>query len=691
MSGMITRNRGLVMAILIVALPAVIVLRLPTWSMDILLSINLTLSVVVLLTTIFVRRPLEFSVFPSMLLLTTLYRLVLNVATTRLILSNARPGPDAELAAGRVIRAFGKFVAGENALVGFVIFAIIIVVQFVVITKGATRISEVAARFTLDGMPGKQMSIDADLNAGLITEQEARERRAEISREADFYGAMDGASKYVRGDAIAGILITLINIIGGLVIGMMMYSFSFGEAVQTYTRLTIGDGLVSQIPAFFVSVAAGLIITRSTASESLGDELLGQMVGQPRALYVAAGFLALMSVTGLPMIPMLVMSGACVALGTMVSREQAAKARQARLSERTEAQSKRPAEPEEVESMLRVDPMELEVGYGLIRLVDPKQGGDLLDRVSLIRRQLAGELGIVVPPIRIRDNMQLGPNEYRIKIRGNRVATGTAMPEKFLAMDSGLTTGTVDGIETTEPAFGLRAVWIMGTRRTEAESRGYAVVDAPTVIGTHLTETIKRHADEILSRQDVANLVENLKERCPALVAEIIPGQVTPGQLHKVLQNLLREGITIRSLDVILETLGDASSRTKDVDIMSEYVRNSLARSICQTLVDEEGKIHVVTLDPKLEEVIAAGTEHTEQGSFLTLRPAMIQKIARLIEAECGKLTGKGYPAVVLCSPQVRLSVKRLTEATMSQLVVVSYNEIVKDVEVESEGMVVTE
>ena len=679
------------MAVLIVALPAVIVLRLPTAMMDILLSVNLTLSVVILLTTMFVRRPLEFSVFPSLLLVTTLYRLVLNVATTRLILSNARPGPEGEFAAGRVIRAFGKFVAGENALVGFIIFTIIIIVQFVVITKGATRISEVAARFTLDGMPGKQMSIDADLNAGLITEEEARVRRADIAREADFYGAMDGATKYVRGDAIAGILITIINIIGGLVIGILMYSFSFGEAVHTYTMLTVGDGLVTQIPAFIISIAAGLIITRSTASAPLGEELLTQMIGQSKALYIAAGFLAVMSVTGLPFFPMLAMAVGCAGLGRLVAREKKAKEMLEQLERGEKPEAKAVEEPEEMESLLRVDPMELEVGYGLIRLVDPKQGGDLLERVALIRKQLAGELGIMVPPIRIRDNMQLGPNEYRIKVRGNKVAGGTAIPEQYLAMDSGVTTGKVEGTPTKEPAFGLTAYWVTVDRRHEAEERGYTVVDAPTVIGTHLTESIKRHADEILSRQDVANLVENLKDRCPALVEEIIPAQVTQGQLQKVLQNLLREGISIRSLDVILETLGDCATRTKDVDIMSEYVRNRLARSICQSLLDEEGRIHVVTLDPKLEEVISEGIEHTDRGSFLTLKPMLLQKICRGIVNECEKLISKGYQAVVLCSPQVRLQVKRMTEPLMPQLVVVSYNEIVKDVEVESEGMVVTE
>ena len=688
---MIARNRGLIMAIFIVMLPAVIVMRLPTWMIDILLSANLTLAIVVMLTTIFVRHPLEFSVFPSLLLVTTLFRLVLNIATTRLILSNARPGPEAELAAGSVVRAFGKFVAGDNPMVGFVIFTILVIVQFVVITKGATRISEVAARFTLDGMPGKQMSIDADLNAGLITEDEARQRRSEISREADFYGAMDGASKYVRGDAIAGILITLINVIGGLIIGMLMYDFSFGEAVSTYTRLTIGDGLVSQIPAFIISVAAGLIVTRTTAVGNLGHELLAQLVGYPKALFIAAGFLVLMAFTGLPPVPMLVLATGCIVVASLVGHERTVQERRKQLIERQKQEPKRAHESGKIETMLKVDPMELEVGYGLIRLVDPKQGGDLLDRVALIRRQLATELGVLVPPIRIRDNMQLEPNEYRIKVRGNKVAGGSAMPDQLLAMDSGVVSGTLEGTSTKEPAFGLPAVWIAVGKRQEAEGLGYTVVDAPTIISTHLTETIKRHADEMLSRQDVANLVENLKERCPALVEEVIPAQVTPGQLQKVLQNLLREGISIRNLDVILETLGDCAPRTKDVDIMSEYVRNSLARGICQVLMDEEGKIHVVTLDPNIEEVINSGIEHTDRGSCLTLKPALIQKICRAIAAECEKLSNLGYQPALLCSPQVRLQTKRMTEATIPGLVVVSYNEIVKDVQVESQGMVVTE
>ena len=684
------QNRGLIMSILIVALPAVIVVRLPTWMMDMLLSINLTLSIIVLLTTIYVRRPLDFSVFPSLLLVVTLYRLVLNVATTRLILSNARPGPQGAYAAGHVIHAFGAFVAGNSALIGFIIFTILIIVQFVVITKGATRISEVAARFTLDAMPGKQMAIDADLNAGLVTEDEARKRRAEISQEADFYGAMDGASKYIRGDAIAGILITIINIIGGLVIGMLMYGFSFAEAVHTFTLLTVGDGLVTQLPAFITSVAAGLIVTRATAQMHLGAELINQVTGHPRVLLIAAGFLGIMAFTGLPFLPMFILSGACLLMAGVVSREQTAVRRRTE-EQQQQKETKKSKQPEKVESLLKVDPMELEVGYGLIRLVDPNQGGDLLDRVALIRRQLAAELGLVVPPIRIRDNMQLEPNEYRVRVHGNKVAGGTAIPGQFLAMDSGVTTGRVEGIATTEPAFGLPAIWVGPEKRAQAEALGYTVVEAPMVIATHLTETIKRHADEILTRQDVANLVEQLKERSPALVEEVIPSQITLGQLQKVLQNLLREGVSARGLDVILETLSDCASRTKDVDILTDYVRNSLGRTICQSLVDDEGKLHVVTMDPNLEETINAGIEHTDRGSYLTLKPQAIQRITRAIAAECDKLTRQGHQPVVLCSPQVRMQTKRMSEAVIPQLVVVSYNEIVRDVQVESEGMVVIE
>ncbi|HUV38640.1 MAG TPA: flagellar biosynthesis protein FlhA [Planctomycetota bacterium] len=683
----ITKHRGLVMAILIVALPAVIIAQLPTGLMDVLLSVNLTLAIVILLTTIYVERPLDFSVFPSMLLVTTLFRLVLNVATTRLILTNAKT--EGELAAGAVIRAFGKFVSGNNALVGFIIFAILVIVQFVVITKGATRISEVAARFTLDGMPGKQMAIDADLNAGLITEDEARRRRADIGHEADFYGAMDGASKYVRGDAIAGILITLINIIGGLIIGMLQYKFTFEQALKTYTLLTVGDGLVSQIPAFIISIAAGLIVTRATDRHSLGEELVSQLGSSPKALGIAAGFSVLMAFTGLPALPMLGLAAVCGFAAVGVSRGQVMREQDTR---RRAEERQAPQGPPPVESVdLRVDPLELDVGYGLIRLVDPRQGGDLLDRIGLIRRQMGTDLGLVVPPVRIRDNVQLDANAYEIRIRGNRVASGTALPDQYLAMDSGMTTGTVEGTRTAEPAFGLTAYWIPAAQRQKAEMLGYTVVDTPTVIATHLTEVIKRHAHEVISREDVQKLIARTKEAAPTVVDELIPGRLAVGEVQKVLQNLLREGVSIRNLEVILETLSDYAARTRDTEILTEYARNAVARSICSAVVDDAGRLHVVTLDPALEDAVNQAVQHTDAGSYLSLEPNRVRRITRAVAKECEKLTAAGHPAVLLVSPQIRVHLKRMTEPELPSLVVLSYNEIVQDIKVESMGMVVIE
>ena len=688
--GPIQKHRGLVMAILIVALPGVIIAQLPTWLMDILLTINITLAVVILLTTMYAKNPLDFSVFPSLLLVTTLYRLVLNVATTRLILANA--GTKGEAAAGAVISAFGKFVSGSNPVIGFIIFAILVIVQFVVITKGATRISEVGARFTLDAMPGKQMAIDADLNAGLIDENEARARRATISREADFYGAMDGASKYVRGDAIAGILITLINLIGGLIIGMLQNGMDFPEALKTFSMLTIGDGLVSQIPAFIVSIAAGLIVTRSTADLQLGEELVVQLTQSPKALWIASAFLFAMSFTGLPRAPMIALGICCAVLGMFLGKaavkkeEDEAKARAAAAAP---PEGEQPPGPEKVD--LHVDPLELEVGYGLIRLVDANQGGDLLERIGMIRRQMGADYGILVPPIRIRDNVELDANSYQISIRGNRVAVGEALPDQYLAMDSGMTTGTIDGTRTTEPAFGLTAYWIGAAQRQKAEDLGYTVVDAPTVVATHLSEVVHRHADEVLSREDTQTLITRLKEASPTVVEELIPNKLSIGEVQKVLQNLLQEGVSIRNLEVILETLSDYAARTRDPEVLTEYVRNALARSICSMVADSDNKIHVITLDPNLEDVVSQGIEHTEQGSYLGLEPNMVRKINRSIAKESEKASAAGQAPVLLVSPQIRMHVKRMTRTEIPSLVVLSYNEIVQNVRVESLGMVVVE
>lgn len=674
--------RGVLFPIAATSLILVLLIPLPTWFMDILLATNITISVVVLLTVVYVQSPLELSVFPSLLLSLTLFRLVLNTATTRLILTNGQQGTQA---AGKVIEVFGNFVAAGSLAVGVIIFLIMIVIQFVVITKGATRIAEVAARFTLDGMPGKQMAIDADLNAGLINEQEAKRRRKEISAEADFYGAMDGASKFVRGDAIAGIIITFINILGGIYVGMVELNMDIWVCLETFTKLTIGDGLVSQIPAFIVSISAGMIVTRSTAKTNIGEELIEQLTSKPIALALAASFLGLLSLTPLPKFPLLVLAAGCLGIAFTLERGKKIKAK----TEATEARAKERT-VEKPESFLQIDPMELEVGYGLIRLVDRKQGGDLLDRISNIRRQVAIDLGIVVPPIRIRDNIQLQPNAYLIKLRGVEVAQGEVMPGHLLAIDSGLVSDPIHGVETTEPAFGLPALWIVEEQRQTAQQRNYTVVEPSSVLATHITEVIKQNAEQLLSRQEVNRLIDNLREKAPKLVEEVVGDVLKPGEIQKVLQLLLRERVPIRDLETILETLGDWAPRTKDTEVLTEYVRNALARTICHQHRQNGSRIDCVTLDPRLEDTINSHLDRSERGTFLTMPPAMqsqlVSSVKETIE-EAVRLTG-GTTPVILCSPQIRNAVRRIIEGVMPQVAVLSYNEIVRGVEVQSRGMV---
>jgi len=683
--GLFQRHRGVIVAVGIAAMPIVIIRPLPTWLMDFLLTANIALAMIILLTTIYVDRPLDFSVFPSLLLVATLYRLVLNVATTRLILSNA--GVMREDAAGGVIRTFGEFVAGNEPVIGLIIFVILVVIQFIVITRGATRISEVAARFTLDAMPGKQMSIDADLNAGLITEVEARDRRSRISREADFYGAMDGASKFVRGDAIAGIIIVIIDIIGGLVIGVVKYGFTIGESANVFTKLTVGDGLVTQIPAFIISISAGLIVTRSAAEQHLGEELLRQVFSRPLALMIGASFLFALAFTPLPKIPLAFLG---VGLGGVAYTMLRLRAGAERETERREKE-RAPREPERVEPLLRIDLMEVEVGYGLVRLVDTAQGGDLLERVTMIRRQIATELGVIVPPIRIRDNMQLDPNQYRVKIRGVEVAGGKVYPDQFLAMDAGVATGKLEGEQTTEPAFGLPAVWITAAQKNRGEMMGYTVVDPTSVVATHLSEIIKSNAADLLSREQVSQLLDNLRQTASALVDEVIPDIMRPGEVHRVLQNLLRERVSIRDLEIILETLSNYATKTKDIDVLTEYVRNAVSRSISQQYQEPDGKLYVITIDPALEDIISRSVERTERGTFVKLAPDLVQRIVQAISQEAERLVGSGHQAIVLCSPNVRAYVRRLTESSMAGLVVLSYNEVARGVQVESLGMAVLE
>ena len=677
------RQRSVIVPVFALCLILVLLVPLPTPIMDVLLAGNITLAAVVLLTVMYMRGPLDFAAFPSLLLAATLFRLVLNTATTRLILTNAAEGPSA---AGEVIRVFGDFVAGGSLIVGVIIFAIIVIIQFVVITKGATRIAEVAARFTLDGMPGKQMAIDADLNAGVINESQAKSRREAITRESDFYGAMDGASKFVRGDAIAGLIITFVNILGGIYVGMVEQQMPLMETLDVFTRLTIGDGLVSQIPAFIVSVAAALIVTRSASKQNLGDELIGQLTQQPIALGLAGVFLLVLVMTPLPKTPLLALAAALMTTGAVLTKSKRKTALETAAATRAKAQ---PADTPE--KLILPDPMEVEVGYGLIKLVDRKQGGDLLDRITNMRRQIAQELGIVVPPVRIRDHLQLQPNRYGIKIKGNKVAEGEILPGHLLAIDSGAVTEPVHGIEAKEPAFGLPALWLTEEQRHSAEQKNYTVVEASSVLSTHLTETIKRHADELLTRQEVNRLLDMVKERSPKLIEELIPQVIKPGEVQKVLQYLLRERVPIRDLETILETLGDWAPRTKDPDVLIEYVRTVLARTICGLYTGPAGAIACLTLDPALEETIAAHLEPSDRGTLWTMPPNLQTRIIEAIRSEVDRAvpTMEGQTPVLLCSPRVRLWVRRMLEGPMPHLAILSYNEIVRGLEIQTRGMVV--
>ncbi len=681
-------SRDIILPLAAVSLIFVMLIPLPSWMLDVLLAANLAFAAVVMITTIYVKSPLELSVFPSLLLAATLFRLVLNCATTRKILTAGESSGDATVAAGHVIKAFSEFVAGGSLIVGVIIFLILIVIQFVVITKGATRISEVAARFTLDGMPGKQMAIDADLNAGIINEGQARNRREVISQEADFYGAMDGASKFVRGDAIAGIIITMVNIVGGLAVGMLTYDMEMGDCFDVYTHLTIGDGLVSQIPSFIISISAGLIVTRSTSKSNLGDEIITQLTSKPIALVVAAIFMGALAFTSLPFLPLLLLASSCIGIAYVVDSGN----RKAVVSEARAAKATSPSvKTDRIEDLLPVDRMEMEIGYGLIRLVDTKQGGDLLARITMIRRQIALELGIVVPSIRIRDNVRLGANEYSIKIKGVEVSRGTAYPDQFLAMDSGMVTGKVVGTETTEPAFGLPAVWIPAGRKEQAEMQNYTVVDCSSVLATHLTELIKTHAFELLSRQDMNSLLESVKERAPAVVEEVVGGTLKAGDVQKILQALLEERVPIRDMETILETLGDWGSRVNDLEVLTEYVRNALARTICAQYIDEENKLRCVTLDPALEDTINRHVERTDRGSFLTLPPALANTLVKSVIENLQSIIKIGGHPIVLSSPQIRMLLRRLLVPHVSNIAILGYNEIVKGVNIESVGMVSVE
>jgi flagellar biosynthesis protein FlhA len=706
----VNENRALMVPIGLISLLAVIIVPLPPMLIDLLLVANLALAALILLTTIFVDSPLDFSVFPSLLLFTTMFRLVLNIATTRMILTADAGSPDEALGvAGKLIQSFAEFVAGSEPVVGVILFVILIIIQFVVITKGATRISEVAARFMLDGMPGKQMAVDADLNAGLINEQQARERRETIQHEADFHGAMDGASKFVRGDAVAGIIITLVNIVGGLMIGMVLKDWSFGESVEVFTKLTIGDGLVSQVPAFLIALAAGLIVTRSSSRANLNAELTDQLTGKAPALGITSGFLCLLAFTPLPTVPLLVLSAA---VGGLAWRGVKANQRVVEQQKQQAEQAEAPKAPEPIEQAMTVDALELEVGYALVKLVDTAQGGDLLERISNGRRQLATELGMVMPPVSIRDNVQLPPNEYRLKIRGNTVAIGKAYPGQYFAVDNGLANpeedGELNGIASMDPAFGLPAWWIDPGQRQRAEALNYIVVEPSMVVTTHLMEVVKGHADEMLSREETNNLITQLREKAPKLCDEVLGKTgatdaplIRPGELQKVLQNLLRERVPARDLETIVETLGDWGTRTKDLDVLTEYVRNALRRTICaQYTVQEQrdplaspdtadlvDKLYCVSLDPAIEDRINGFIQRSTEGTSMTMPPAVANKITSAILSEVDRLVRAGRHPVVLASPQVRSQVRNLIEPHLPSAAVLGYNEVCKGVEVESLGL----
>ena len=679
----IAKHKGMLFPCAAAGLIFVILIPLPTSILDFLLIINILITTVVLMTVMYIRSPLEFSSFPSLLLAMTLLRLVLNTATTRLILANGQSGT---AAAGRVVEAFGVFVAGNSLAVGVIIFVIIMVIQFVVITKGATRIAEVAARFTLDGMPGKQMAIDADLNAGTIDEAEARRRRQEIAAEADFYGAMDGASKFVRGDAIAGIVITFVNIVGGLYVGMVEGGMGLGQSLEVYTKLSIGDGLASAIPAFILSVGAAMLITRSTGKTNMGEEVLGQLLAKPIALSIAAGFLALMAFTPLPAFPLVTMATGCGLMAYFLSRRQKQTAARKVRDERT----KERARPDKVESHLGVDALELQVGFGLVRMVDRSRGGDLLDRVKSLRKQIAIELGLVVPPVRIRDSANLESNQYAVLLRGQRIALGEIVPDQLMAIDSGIASEPVGGIETREPAFGLKAWWIAEDQRARAERLNYTVVEPSGVLATHLTEIIKRHAAEPLTRAETQKLLDNLKQSNAGLVEEVVPNLLKVGEVQKVLQNLLRERVAIRDLETVLEALGDWAPKTKDAEVLTEYARNALARTICAQYKDDAGIIHCITLDPATEDYIQGNIQRLEHGSALAVPPNRQTDLATKTQQQVEAASGQSGAAtiVMLCSPQVRLWVHRMLEPLLPQTPVLSLNEIIRDIEVQAHGVV---
>jgi flagellar biosynthesis protein FlhA len=669
------RYTDMLAAVGVVVIITMLVVPLPSALLDVLITLNISGALTVVVATMYVNKPLQFASFPSLLLLTTMFRLAINVSVTRLILTSGE--------AGSVVKDFGQFVVGGNVIVGLVIFLILVVIQFVVVTNGAGRVAEVSARFTLDAMPGKQMAIDADLNAGLITEEVARERRKEIAQEADFYGSMDGASKFVKGDAMAAVIITGINLVGGIMVGMLQHGLGFSEATHTYSTLTVGDGLAAQIPALLISVATGIIVTRSASDTDLGSDIASQILGQRKAPMVAAGAICLFAlIPGLPKIPFLLVGAMFGAVGWSLRKSPA-----------EPEQASAPAAPaktpgEEALERIGVDALELAIGFGLVPHVDGSSGGSLVRRVSTIRRQLAGELGVVIPAVRIHDEMGLDSHEYVLKIRGSEVTRWRVMPGHLLAMDPGDAEPSLHGIATTEPAFGLPARWVHESSRAEAEELGYTVVDAESVIVTHLTETIRGHAAELLTRQDVKTLLDQLKQTNAAVVEEVVPDVLSLGEIQRVLQGLLSEGVAIKDLSVILEAIGDRARVTRDVGLLTEYARQALGRSITAPHLEEGMRLRAITLDPAIEQEVATSITQTGEGEYLAMEPSRAHAIIAALRTQVEHATARGVRPVLLCSARVRRHLRRLTSQAQPHLPVCSYNEIAPGIDVETIGVI---
>jgi len=667
-------------AVAVVLVITMLVVPLPAPLLSLLITINIAAALTIVAATMYLGKALDFASFPSLLLLTTMFRLAINVSVTRLILTTGD--------AGSVVKAFGEFVVGGNVIVGLVIFLILVVIQFVVVTNGAGRVAEVGARFTLDAMPGKQMAIDADLNAGLITDDQARSRRSEIAQEADFYGAMDGASKFVKGDAMAAVIIVAINLIGGIIVGMLQRGLSFEEATHTYSLLTVGDGLAAQMPALLISVATGIIVTRAASDRDLGSDIVGQVLAQRKAPLVAAGAIGMFAlIPGLPKLPFILIAGIFAAIGWAV-KDGMPGAKDAELAAAAAAKTALPAPGPEPIGEVTVDPLELEIGFGLVPLVEGGSGGSLLRRVSMIRRQIAGDLGLVIPPVRIHDELGMESHEYVLKVRGAEVTRGRIMPGHLLAMDPGGASGTLSGIPTREPAFGLDAVWVHESARAEAEAQGYTVVDPESVIVTHMTETIRSHAAELLTRQDVRALLDRLKETNAAVVEEVVPDTLSVGEIQRVLQSLLSEGVPIRDLGTIVEAIGDKARTTRDTSLLSEYARQALGRAITAPHLDDQLRLQAITLDPAIEQEVSTSITQTTDGEYLAMDPPRAQAIVAALRAQVEHATARGAQPVLLCSARIRRHLRRLIAQAQPHLAVCSYNEISPGINVETIGVI---